>query len=165
MKTTPILAAALGLAPLFAGTAFAETHGAEPVQIGSLSCNLGLGDGSFTGEGKMASCIFDPAQDAFSEETYDGEVNSSGPGSGETVNGSMAWLVFAPSADSWSEGGLAGSFTAISDEGAFGSSLGRDVLGGGTEGKLALQPLNLGPADTPSVFDGVTEMQLKLKDG
>ena len=90
--------------------------------------------------------------------TYVGEINRWGVDIGKTENGQMSWLVLAPTEQEYSEGGLNGSYKGVSAEATVGVGAGANLMTGGSENTLALQPLSVNTQSGVNFAVGVGEI-------
>ena len=158
-KTLPLAAALLAASALAATADDKET--VDHFEVGSLSCDVGAGTGFLFGSTKELTCTFNPTQEGLADETYVGVINKWGIDVGRTENGRMSWLVLAPTEQEFSEGGLNGTYAGVSAEATFGAGLGANVMTGGSENTLALQPVSLSTAEGLNFALGVGEIQLQ----
>lgn len=168
-----VSALALGATAALAVPAFAEQEGdayfdnetVDHVEVGSLSCDVGEGSGFVFGSTRELVCTFNPVQDGLADETYVGEINRYGLDIGKTDNGRMSWLVLAPTEEEFSEGGLNGSYKGVSAEATLGVGVGANVMTGGSENTLALQPVSLNTQNGVNFAMGVGEIKLQRVSG
>ena len=121
----------------FAGTADAAPHG---VKVGSLTCNVASGWGFVFGSSKDLHCTFRP--NSHTSEHYTGTISKFGVDIGYTEGGVLVWGVFAPSSDVRA-GALAGDYAGATASATVGVGLGANVLIGGLDKSIALQPLSV----------------------
>jgi hypothetical protein len=133
MGAAVLAAGALALA----GTADAAPHG---VKVGTLTCNVASGWGFVFGSSKDLHCTFRPS--SHSSEHYTGTISKFGVDIGYTEGGVLVWGVFAPSSDV-REGALAGDYAGATASATVGVGLGANVLIGGLDKSIALQPLSV----------------------
>ncbi|MCX7558970.1 DUF992 domain-containing protein [Sulfitobacter sp. F26204] len=143
----------------------ADKETVDHVEVGSLSCDVGDGSGFIIGSSRELNCTFNPVEEGLADETYLGEINRWGLDVGETTNGQMSWLVLAPTESEYSEGGLDGSYKGVSAEATFGVGLGANVMTGGSENTLALQPLSVNTQNGINFAIGVGEINLTRVSG
>lgn len=164
--TTLTMSTALLVGTTLAGTAFADDkETVDHFEVGSLNCDVGDGTGFLFGSTRELTCTFNPVEEGLNDETYVGEINRWGLDIGETTNGQMSWLVLAPTESEYSEGGLNGSYKGISAEATFGVGLGTNVMTGGSENTLALQPLSINTQNGINFAVGVGEINLQRVEG
>ena len=121
----------------FAGTADAAPHG---VKVGSLTCNVASGWGFVFGSSKDLHCTFRP--NSHTSEHYTGTISKFGVDIGYTEGGVLVWGVFAPASDVRA-GALAGDYAGATASATVGVGLGANVLIGGLDKSIALQPLSV----------------------
>ena len=143
----------------------ADDETVDHTEVGSLSCDVGDGTGFIVGSSRELTCTFNPIQEGLADETYTGEINRWGLDIGKTTNGQMSWLVLAPTESEYSEGGLNGSYKGVSAEATFGVGLGANVMTGGSENTLALQPISINTQNGINLAIGVGEINLMRVDG
>jgi hypothetical protein len=134
-----VLGAAVAVASLaLAGAANAAPHG---VKVGSLTCNVASGWGFIFGSSKDLHCTFH-GNDSHHNEHYTGSISKFGVDIGYTEGGVLVWGVFAPTSDVRA-GALEGDYAGASASATVGVGLGANVLVGGLDKSIALQPLSL----------------------
>lgn len=156
MKTA-IRAAALSLA--FATMLAPAAQTQERIKVGVLSCDVSGGIGAIIGSRKDVNCRFTPAPDRPSE-FYVGTISKFGLDIGVTTGGRMVWAVFAPTRG-YAPGGLAGSYAGASGEATIAAGLGANVLVGGSNRTIALQPLSVSGQTGLNLAVGVAELNLR----
>lgn len=137
----------------------------DHVEVGSLSCDVGDGTGFIFGSTRELVCTFNPVQDGLADETYVGQINRWGVDVGKTENGQLSWLVLAPTEQEFQEGGLNGTYRGVSAEATLGVGLGANVMTGGSENTLALQPLSVNTQNGINLAVGVGEIELQRVSG
>jgi hypothetical protein len=152
-KRVAAFAFTAGVVCATAGTAFAESG----VNIGVLKCTVDGGIGLIFGSSKDMKCHFAPAAGG-SEEIYKGRVNKVGLDIGVTEKSHITWVVFAPG--KVNSGALAGIYLGATADAAIGVGLGANVLVGGFEKSIALQPLSVEGEKGLNVALGIGEMEL-----
>jgi hypothetical protein len=162
--------AILGAVLLIVGAAkYAQTHaqaqaapgspqatGKQGVNVGSLTCNVAGGMGFVFGSSKDLNCLF--ARTDGIAEPYKGAIKKYGIDIGFTKEAHVVWLVFAPGAIA--DGSLAGSYAGVTAAVAAGLGLGANVLVGGSNKQITLQPLSVEGSVGLNVAAGVAEVQL-----
>src|SRR5512134_4033162 len=129
------LAVALAALPFAAGPAAAGSG----VNVGSLNCKVAGGSGFIFGSTKSLSCLF--TRPDGTAERYRGEIKKYGVDIGFTDGAYMIWLVFAPG--QVKKGALAGNYAGATASAAAGLGLGANVLIGGSNDQIALQPASV----------------------
>lgn len=148
-------AAALAIGAMaLAGTADAAPHG---IKVGTLTCNVASGWGFVFGSSKDLHCTFRPSGRS---EHYTGSISKFGVDIGYTEGGVLVWGVFAPSSDV-RPGALQGDYAGATASATVGVGLGANVLIGGLDKSIALQPLSVEGNRGLNVAAGVGAISLK----
>jgi hypothetical protein len=159
----PIVGAAL----LIIGAArYGQSHAAAPgtmqangkagVDAGQLSCQAAGGRGFIFGSSKELDCLF--ARTDGVAEHYHGSIQKFGVDIGFTKEAHVVWLVFAPGAIG--RGALAGGYGGVSASVAAGLGLGANVLVGGDDRQVTLQPVSVEGSVGLNVAAGIGEVVL-----
>ena len=146
------LAAVLALG-LVTTPAFAKSG----VKIGVLTCDVSGGVGMIIASSKAVDCVFEGT--VGSREHYRGSIGKFGLDIGVTRKGVMAWAVFAPG--KINRGALAGNYAGASAEATVAVGLGANVLVGGSNKTIALQPLSVGAQVGVNIAAGIGEIELR----
>ena len=154
MKTT--IAASLLALTLAAAPAFAK----DGVKAGVLDCDVSAGIGLIIGSSKAVQCTFKGGGGRV--ERYEGKIGKLGVDIGVTGEASMAWLVFAPG--KVNNGALEGSYNGVSAEATVVAGLGANVLVGGFEKSINLQPVSIKGQTGLNVAAGLTSLSLHSVD-
>jgi hypothetical protein len=141
------LAVSLAAAPAFA---------ASGVNVGSLNCKVAGGSGFIFGSTKTISCIF--SRPDGTAERYRGEIKKYGVDIGFTEGAYMVWVVFAPG--QVKKGALAGEYVGATADAAVGVGLGANVLVGGSNDQIALQPASIEGVQGLNVAAGFEQLTL-----
>ncbi len=161
--------AAVGVAALVAGTAMvtqaqspaapgtAGASGKTGANVGSLTCNVAGGMGFVFGSSKDLNCLF--ARTDGVGERYTGSINRYGVDIGFTKDSQIVWLVFAPG--NIAKGALAGTYAGGTAQATVGVGVGANVLIGGGNGQITLQPVSVEGSTGVNVAAGVAEVVLK----
>lgn len=147
-------AAALAVMTL-SGAADAAPHG---VKVGELTCNVASGWGFVFGSSKDLHCTFRPS--GHPREHYTGSISKFGVDIGYTEGGILVWGVFAPSSDVRA-GALAGDYAGATASATIGVGLGANVLVGGLDKSIALQPVSIEGNKGLNVAAGIGAISLK----
>lgn len=147
-----ISVAAAALAP-------AASQPQDRVQAGALNCDVSGGLGLIIGSQKEVTCQFIPADNNSPREVYVGVINKFGLDLGATTQGQMVWNVFAPT--SRPAAALAGDYVGAGAEATVAVGLGANVLVGGSNRTIALQPVSIQGQTGLNVAAGVTELRLR----
>ena len=130
---------------------------AQNTQVGLLQCDVSGGIGLIITSQRELICNFRNSRGEY--EVYTGAIRKFGLDVGATVGGQMAWSVFAPSGRI-SRGALAGVYAGASAEATVGAGLGANVLVGGSDRSIALQPLSIQGQAGLNVAVGVADLIL-----
>jgi len=149
-----ISAAVVGAFAL-AAPAQAAPHG---VKVGSLTCHVASGWGFVFGSSKDLRCNFRP--NGHMGEHYTGSISKFGVDVGYTEGGELIWGVFAPSSDVRA-GALEGDYAGASASATVGVGIGANVLVGGLDKSIALQPLSVEGNTGLNVAAGIGSISLK----
>lgn len=128
------------------------------VNVGVLKCTVDGGIGLILGSTKDMKCHFTPAEGG-PEEFYKGKVNKIGLDIGVSEKSHITWVVFAPGKTN--PGALAGIYVGATADAAIGVGLGANVLVGGFEKSIALQPLSVEGDKGLNIAVGIGEVELK----
>ena len=140
LSAVAVLAAVAAVAVQLALPVSAMAQSSNRTKAGTLTCDISAGIGLIVGSKKNVTCVFTPAQPG-PREVYVGAINKFGLDVGATSGGEMMWSVFAPSNKKF--GALAGQYGGGSAEATVGAGLGANVLVGGSDRTVALQPVSL----------------------
>jgi len=139
MKLKHRLAAGAATAAIVA-MAFGAPADAAGVKVGVLTCHVDSGWGFIFGSSKDLRCEFSPSHGH--GERYKGRVSKFGVDIGYTAGGIIVWDVVAPT-DSMKRGALAGDYAGATASATAGVGVGANVLVGGLDRSIALQPLSV----------------------
>ena len=133
--------AALAILATALTTVVGPAH-AQPsrLQVGTLTCSMSASIGFIVGSQKNVNCIF-RGQPGEPEEAYTGTMTTIGLDIGITTGGVIVWTVFANTTRH--AGMLAGRYSGATAEISIAAGLGANVLVGGSNRTVALQPLSL----------------------
>lgn len=135
----PVLAAsALALVSFLAPGSIAQAR--DGVRVGVLTCNVDGGTGFIFGSSKELNCRFESSTGK--SERYEGEINKFGLDIGVTGPATLTWAVLAPT-DDMSRGALSGSYVGATAEASAGVGGGANLLVGGSNETISLQPLSI----------------------
>lgn len=147
-------AAILGAFAL-AGSAQAATHG---VKAGTLTCGVASGWGFIFGSSKDLRCVF--RQSNKKAVHYSGSIAKFGVDIGYTEGGVLIWEVVAPTSDV-RPGALDGDYVGASASATVGVGVGANVLVGGFDKSISLQPLSVSGNEGLNVAAGIGSISLK----
>ena len=123
-----------------AAVLFAAPAAAQRIQAGTLTCDISGGIGFIIGSQRTLNCSFAPAVPG-PVEFYIGTLTKLGVDIGATSGGVMVWVVYAPT--SRPAGALAGSYGGAAAEASVVAGVGANVLVGGSNRTVELQPVSL----------------------
>lgn len=166
LRLAAILAGALAVAPAMAQTpapAPAAPSGMPAgtqdgrVGIGSLRCDVAAGTSFVFGSTRQVTCLFSPVRG--NAERYTGEIRRFGVDIGFTGAAVMLWGVLATSGDT-RPGALAGTYAGVSAGATAGVGVGANVLVGGSNRGITLQPVSVEGNTGLNIALGVGELVL-----
>ena len=131
---------------------------ANRTKVGTLSCDISGGIGLIITSKKDLTCMFTPSQPG-PREVYVGSITKFGLDLGATTGGEMVWAVYAPTNRKF--GALAGDYGGATAEATVGVGLGANVLVGGSDRTVALQPVSVQGQAGLNVAAGVAELRLR----
>lgn len=130
----------------------------DRAKVGTLTCDISAGIGVIIASKKNVTCTFTPAA-AGPSEVYTGSITKFGLDIGGTSGGRMVWAVYAPTTAG--HGALAGDYVGASGEATVGVGLGANVLVGGSNRTIALQPVSFQGQTGLNVAVGVAGLSLR----
>ena len=130
----------------------------ERTKVGTLTCDISGGIGLIITSHKDLTCMFTPSEPG-PREVYVGGISKFGLDLGATAGGEMVWAVYAPTTRRF--GALAGEYSGVSAEATVGAGLGANVLVGGSNRTVALQPVSVQGQAGLNVAAGVAELTLR----
>jgi hypothetical protein len=126
------------------------------VKIGVLNCEVAPGVGLIVASSKAVKCTFEGT--VGKKERYTGTIEKLGIDIGITGKGVMSWAVFAPG--KISRGALAGRYAGATAEATVAVGLGANVLVGGSNKSIALQPISVQAQTGLNVAAGIAALRL-----
>jgi hypothetical protein len=136
----------------------ADPAAAQRVKAGMLSCDVSGGFGFVIGSQKSVACIFTPDRPG-PQEAYVGTISKFGLDIGVTGGGQMLWGVFAETVGG--RAALAGNYVGATGEATVAAGLGANVLVGGSNRTVALQPVSVTGQVGLNLAVGVAELTLR----
>ena len=127
------------------------------IQVGTLTCSMSASIGLIVGSQKNVNCVL-RGQPGEPEEAYSGTMTTIGIDIGVTSGGVIVWTVFADT-DRYA-GMLAGIYTGATAEVSVAAGLGANVLVGGSNRTVALQPLSLQGQVGLDIAGGIGQLEL-----
>ena len=125
---------------------------------GVLTCQMAPSIGLIFGSRQKMACRFVP-NGGFPPEAYVGVMGTIGLDVGITAGGVMAWGVLAPTAGPM-RGKLAGTYVGASGAVGVGVGVGANLLFGGSNRSIALQPLSVEGSVGLNLSLGVSSLTL-----
>lgn len=150
-----LTAAALAAAALPTPTMAQRANGTK---VGTLTCDISAGIGVIIASKKNVTCMFTPSQPG-PREVYVGTISKFGLDIGATSGGEMIWAVYAPSSKRIAA--LAGHYVGASAEATVGAGVGANVLIGGSNRTVTLQPVSVQGQTGLNVAAGVAGLTLR----
>jgi hypothetical protein len=132
--------AALAIVAAVAAPVPSVAQSRNRTKVGALTCDISAGIGAIIASKKQVTCMFTPSQPG-PREVYVGSITKFGLDIGATTGGEMVWSVFAPS--NRKLGALAGHYAGASAEATVGVGAGANVLVGGSNRTVTLQPVSV----------------------
>jgi len=149
---------ALGIAAgVLAPGAPAQAQGG--VRVGTLSCNVSGGWGFVFGSSRALRCVLSPGPGGHPEHYY-GRINRWGVDIGFTQGGVLVWAVLAPTAN-LAPGSLVGDFAGATASATVGVGAAANVLVGGSNRTISLQPLSIEGTTGLNVAAGIASITLR----
>jgi hypothetical protein len=136
----------------------APTAQAQRIRTGVLNCDVSAGIGLIIGSQRSVNCLFTP-DGGGQQEGYFGTISKLGLDIGITGGGVMVWGVYADTSRGY--GFLAGDYAGASGEVTVAAGLGANVLVGGSNRTVALQPVSLSGQVGLNLALGVANLSLR----
>lgn len=127
------------------------------VNLGTLTCNVAGGMGFVFGSSKELSCLLTRSNGV--AERYSGTIRKFGVDIGFTKEAQIVWLVFAPG--DVGVGALAGTYAGGTASATVGAGVGANVLVGGSNKQVSLQPVSVEGSVGLNVAAGIGEVELR----
>ncbi|MFL1876342.1 DUF992 domain-containing protein [Hansschlegelia beijingensis] len=132
---------------------------ASGYQVGTLTCETPGTIGYVVGSRRELSCVYRPSAGRNAVDLYIGRINKVGVDVGATGPGVLAWAVVAHSND-LGPGDLAGKYLGASASAAALIGVGANVLVGGSDATVSLQPISLEGHTGIAVAAGLSSLTL-----
>ncbi len=129
-------------------------------KAGMLNCNVGPDVGFIVGGRQKLNCRFSPSVPSYAAENYLGEITTVGLDIGTSRGGKLAWAVFMPT-NGPQHGALTGDYAGVSGQAAVGVGVGGNVLVGGSNRSVTLQPFSVEGDTGINLAVGVSDMVLR----
>jgi Protein of unknown function (DUF992) len=128
------------------------------VQVGVLECRGGASVGFIVGSVTHLGCVL--RIEGVPEDRYIATIQKVGLDLGITQEAALAWGVFAPTAQ-LGPGDLAGNYAGAQGSASLGVGAGGNVLVGGSNNSIALQPLSLQGQVGINIAAGLESLELR----
>ena len=149
----PLLVAVSLLASL-AGAA----HAQNLVRVGVLECRGGTSVGFVVGSVTNLGCVL--RVEGVPEDRYIATIRKVGLDLGITAETALAWAVYAP-VNRLGPGDLAGNYAGAQGSASVGVGAGGNVLVGGSNNAISLQPLSLQGQVGLNIAAGLESLELR----
>jgi Protein of unknown function (DUF992) len=150
-----------GIATALLAGAFAAANAQQPiqrVQVGVLECRGGASIGFIVGSVTNLGCVL--RVDGMPEDRYIATIRKVGVDLGITQESALAWGVYAPVAR-LGPGDLSGNYAGAQGSASVGVGVGGNVLVGGSDNSIALQPLSVQGQVGINVAAGLESLELR----
>jgi len=158
LNRTTLNSLATTCAALALAIAMAPATAQDRTRVGTLTCNISPGVGLVVGGQRQLSCFYASARGR-AREAYEGTVSTLGLDIGATSGGQMAWAVFAPT--TLPRAALAGTFTGATAGGTVGAGASANVLVGGPDRRVIMQPVSVQAQTGVNIAAGVSTLELR----
>jgi hypothetical protein len=148
--------AAIALA--FSGSVATTSAQQSRVQVGVLECRGGASVGFIVGSVTNLGCVLRAAGQP--DDFYVATIRKVGIDLGITQESALAWGVFAP-VNRLVPGGIAGNYAGAQGSATLGVGVGGNVLVGGSDNSIALQPLSVQGQVGVAVAAGLESLELR----
>jgi hypothetical protein len=128
-------------------------------QVGTLTCNVASGWGFVFGSSRALRCTF---AGSGRTEHYAGTIQRFGVDIGFTQAGVLVWGVLAPTSN-MAPGALAGNFVGATGSATVGVGAGANVLVGGSNRTISLQPVSFEGSTGLNVAAGIGAINLRYQ--
>jgi len=127
------------------------------VRVGVLECRGGASIGFVVGSVTNLGCVL--RVEGFPEDRYIATIRKVGLDIGITQETALAWGVFAPVAQ-LAPGDLTGTYAGAQGSASLGVGVGGNVLVGGSNNTIALQPLSVQGSVGVNIAAGLESLEL-----
>jgi hypothetical protein len=132
--------AAVVMATAVAMSTSALAQPADHIKVGTLTCDIAAGIGAIIVSKRNIACMFTPAKPG-PRAVYSGTITKFGLDLGGTFGGEMIWAVYAPTNRVFDA--RTGRFVGATAEATVGVGVGANVLVGGSNRTVTLQPVSV----------------------
>jgi Protein of unknown function (DUF992) len=150
-----------GMAVTLLVASVAATTAQQPmqrVQVGILECRGAASIGFVVGSVTNLGCVL--RADGAPEDRYIATIRKVGLDLGITEESALAWGVYAPAAR-LGPGDLAGDYAGAQGSATLGVGFGGNVLIGGSNNSIALQPLSVQSQVGVNIAAGLASLELR----
>lgn len=144
---------------LFVGASHANAQESR-VRAGELVCSGGPSVGLIVGSSQRLSCTFRSFETG-RRYTYSGTMRRVGLDIGVTSGSRLLWVVFSARSSRVKRSTLAGTYVGASGDASFGFGAGANVLVGGFNRSISLQPLSIQGQTGVNLAVGVSRLTLR----
>ena len=155
MRRFLILAVLVALASSLGG---ANAQQVQRVQVGVLECRGGASVGFVVGSVTNLGCVL--RAEGMPEDRYIATIRKVGLDLGITQESALAWGVYAPVAR-LGPGDLSGNYAGAQGSATLGVGVGGNVLVGGSDNTIALQPLSVQGQVGVNIAAGLESLELR----
>ena len=154
------LGVALGALGVVTGGLALGTPAQADVRVGVMTCDMASGFGYVLGSSRDLHCTFLPAAGA--PEHYAGSVSKFGIDIGYVQNAVIVWNVVA-STVALPPGSLTGTYGGATASVTLGVGVGANVLVGGSQNTISLQPLSVEGGTGLNLAGGLASISLAFQ--
>ncbi|MCC8967214.1 DUF992 domain-containing protein [Bradyrhizobium sp. Pear76] len=130
----------------------------QRVQVGVLECRGGASVGFIVGSVTHLGCVF--RANGLPEDRYIATIQKVGIDLGITQESALAWGVYAP-VERLGPAALSGNYAGAQGSATLGVGVGGNVLVGGSDNTIALQPLSVQGQVGVNVAAGLESLELR----
>lgn len=142
---------------LLASIGTTEAQAQNRVRAGVLTCSVSGGIGLILGSQKATSCTFKPRRGP--AERYVGVIRKFGLDIGATQRGVITWAVLSEGRPvPWA---LTGGYVGATGEATVGGGVGANVLVGGSNRSISLQPISVSGQTGLNFALGIGDLELR----
>jgi len=131
---------------------------AAPVRVGVLECRGGTSVGFIVGSVTHLGCVL--RVEGMPEDRYIATIQKVGLDLGITQETALAWAVYSPVAQ-LGPGDLSGNYAGAQGSASLGVGAGGNVLVGGSNNSISLQPLSLQGQVGVNIAAGLESLELR----
>ena len=147
----------LAAAAIAAGLSMQPAAAQTGVKAGVLTCDVASGWGIVFGSTRDLQCTYSDNNGTI--ERYTGHIDKFGVDLGYHGAGVVAWAVLAPTGNI-AKGAIAGTYAGVTAGAAVGVGPGANLLVGGSDRTISLQPLSFEGMTGVNVAAGVAQIVL-----